>query len=37
MMGKVTLKITGMSCDHCVNRVETALNQQLGVEKLQLI
>lgn len=32
-MEKMTLKITGMSCGHCVNKIETALQQQAGVEK----
>lgn len=32
-MEKVTLKVTGMSCGHCVNKIETALQQLNGVEK----
>lgn len=35
-MEKATLKITGMSCAHCVNKVETALQQQSGVEKAKV-
>jgi len=26
-MEKVTLKVTGMSCGHCVNKIETALKE----------
>lgn len=36
MMKKVTLKITGMSCAHCVNKVETALQELKGVEKAKV-
>lgn len=32
-MEKVNLKVTGMSCGHCVSKVETALKQLDGVEK----
>jgi len=32
-MEKVTLKVTGMSCGHCVNKIETALKELAGVEK----
>lgn len=31
-MTKTTIKISGMSCNHCVNKIETALNNQQGVE-----
>jgi len=30
-MKKTTLKITGMSCAHCVNKIETALLDLQGV------
>ncbi|MBV5133980.1 copper chaperone CopZ [Staphylococcus epidermidis] len=32
-MEKVNLKVTGMSCGHCVNKIETALQKLEGVEK----
>lgn len=32
-MKKITIKITGMSCAHCVNKIETALQGLQGVEK----
>ncbi|GGM29557.1 copper chaperone CopZ [Paraliobacillus quinghaiensis] len=35
-MKKVTLDITGMSCGHCVNKIETALKEQNGVEKAKV-
>ncbi|MDC3417013.1 copper chaperone CopZ [Aquibacillus salsiterrae] len=35
-MEKITLSITGMSCNHCVNKVENALNEQDGVEKVKV-
>ena len=30
-MRKITLQITGMSCAHCVNKIETALQDSRGV------
>ncbi|WP_019413641.1 copper chaperone CopZ [Paenisporosarcina sp. TG20] len=35
-MKKTTLKITGMSCAHCVNKIETALQGLQGVEKAKV-
>ena len=35
-MEKVNLKVTGMSCAHCVNKVETALQGLQGVEKAKV-
>lgn len=35
-MEKSTFKITGMTCEHCVSSVETALNEQEGVEKVKV-
>ncbi|WP_138417771.1 cation transporter [Aquibacillus sediminis] len=35
-MGKVTINITGMSCGHCVNKIETALKEQKGVGKAKV-
>ncbi|WP_270578542.1 copper chaperone CopZ [Caldibacillus thermoamylovorans] len=35
-MTKITMKISGMSCNHCVNKIETALNSQQGVEKAKV-
>jgi copper chaperone len=35
-MTKTTIKISGMSCNHCVNKIETALNNQQGVEKAKV-
>ncbi|HLR02289.1 MAG TPA: copper ion binding protein [Virgibacillus sp.] len=32
-MKKVSLKVVGMSCAHCVNKVETALSGLQGVKK----
>jgi copper ion binding protein len=32
-MKKITLNVTGMSCAHCVNKVEKALQGLQGVEK----
>ncbi|MBD8007686.1 copper chaperone CopZ [Bacillus norwichensis] len=32
-MEKTTLKITGMSCAHCLNKIETALQGLQGVVK----
>ncbi|WP_077303219.1 copper chaperone CopZ [Virgibacillus pantothenticus] len=35
-MKKITLNITGMSCAHCVNKVETALQGLQGVENAKV-
>lgn len=35
-MQKITLKITGMSCAHCVNKIETALQGLQGVAKAKV-
>ncbi|PKH08767.1 MULTISPECIES: copper chaperone CopZ [Planomicrobium] len=35
-MKKITLEITGMSCAHCVNKIETALQDLQGVEKAKV-
>lgn len=35
-MTKTTIKISGMSCNHCVNKIETALNNQQGVENAKV-
>lgn len=35
-MKKITLEITGMSCAHCVNKIETALQGLQGVEKAKV-
>lgn len=35
-MKKATLNIKGMSCAHCVNKVETALQNQPGVAKAKV-
>lgn len=35
-MEKSTLKITGMNCGHCVNAVETALNQKEGIANVKV-
>ncbi|WP_088051915.1 copper chaperone CopZ [Virgibacillus dakarensis] len=35
-MIKTTLKITGMSCAHCVKKIETALLGLQGVEKAKV-
>lgn len=35
-MKKITIKITGMSCAHCVNKIETALQGLQGVEKAKV-
>ncbi len=35
-MKKTTLKITGMSCAHCVNKIETALQSLQGVENAKV-
>ena len=32
----VRLRIEGMSCGHCVNAVEQALNSVTGVEKVEV-
>lgn len=35
-MEKITLKVIGMSCAHCVNKVEKALQGLQGVEKAKV-
>lgn len=35
-MKKTSLKITGMSCAHCVNKLETALQGLQGVVKAKV-
>ena len=35
-MKKTTLIITGMSCAHCVNKIETALQSLQGVENAKV-
>ena len=34
---KVTIKISGMSCNHCVQRIEKALQQAKGVNKARVV
>lgn len=36
MMMDTTLKVTGMTCMHCVHAVKTALEQVPGVEKAEV-
>lgn len=35
-MEKAIFNIKGMSCEHCVNKVETALQKQNGVAKAKV-
>jgi copper chaperone len=35
-MGTTQLKVTGMSCDHCVRAVTNALKQTAGVRDAQV-
>lgn len=35
-MKKIKLNITGMTCNHCVSRVETALSELEGVERVKI-
>ena len=35
-MKKVKLNIAGMTCNHCVGRVETALSELEGVERVKI-
>lgn len=35
-MEKVTLTVKGMNCEHCVSKVETALQNQSGVAKVKV-
>lgn len=37
MMKSLSLKIDGMSCQHCVNRVKEALNTIKGVSDLHVV
>jgi len=36
MSEKITLKIEGMSCQHCVNAVSNALSSLPGVKKVKV-
>lgn len=33
---KQKFTINGMSCDHCVNRVETTINELPGIQKVKI-
>lgn len=33
---EITLKVTGMMCEHCVARVKTALENVKGVEEVKV-
>ena len=35
-MKKITLKITGMTCDRCVDRIRSALEKERGVIKAEV-
>ncbi|MGX7417674.1 copper chaperone CopZ [Carnobacterium gallinarum] len=35
-MEKMNVKITGMSCEHCVKRVEEAINGLAGIDKVKV-
>ncbi len=35
-MSKTTIKISGMSCEHCVRRVTEALSKLPGVKNVQV-
>lgn len=35
-MKKIKLNISGMTCNNCANRVETALSELEGVEKVKI-
>ena len=35
-MATATLKVTGMSCEHCVRAVTNALQQSRGVQRAQV-
>ncbi len=35
-MKKIKLNITGMSCNHCLNRVQTTITELEGVEKAKV-
>jgi copper chaperone len=35
-MEKVTLKVTGMSCNHCVNAVEGSVGKLAGVQTVKV-
>jgi len=35
-MKSVTLKVEGMSCGHCVNSIEGALNNKTGVDQVKV-
>lgn len=36
MLKELTLEITGMSCEHCSQTVEKALNNRVGVESAEV-
>lgn len=35
-MEQVTLKVSGMSCGHCVNAIESGVGQLSGVNKVKV-
>jgi copper chaperone len=35
-MEKVTLKVNGMSCNHCVNAVESSVGKLAGVQTVKV-
>ena len=35
-MEKIILNVDGMSCEHCVNAIENALNELDGVEEIEV-
>ncbi|MBH8597663.1 copper chaperone CopZ [Thermoactinomyces sp. CICC 10523] len=36
-MAQVTLKVNGMSCNHCVNAVETSVGKLNGVREVTVL